>query len=145
MRLIHFPLNLMIWTPKLLIAAVSKSKSATKSTMQWSEVVKTKEEKKVNTTVRDSHLTFCEQLEKQTCVSAVSTLIRWVEMNRSTSVIGCDSPSGAWNKHKDCISAAPITIIWISIRETIWFLLQCWQVYITICVIIEGFWFHNGI
>lgn len=30
-----------------------------------------------------------------TCLSALSTLILCVEMNRSTSVIGCDSPSGA--------------------------------------------------
>lgn len=35
----------------------------------------------------------------QTWVSALNTLILWVEMKRSTSVIGWDSPSGACFRH----------------------------------------------
>lgn len=37
---------------------------------------------------KELYTIFSLLLTINTCVSAVSTLIRWVEMNRSTSVIG---------------------------------------------------------
>jgi len=57
-----------------------------------------------------SALVFCSLLVKRcrnpsrvwwsTCESALSTLILWVEMKRSTSVMGWASPSGAWRWRK---------------------------------------------